>query len=94
MSSERGTHEVCDELADGPPDGQDGEQVLVRAGDEVEENRRVDGQVSADAESEDGEERSERDEVGRTACCESKYACEEQGDVERPPVELQFSTIV
>ena len=85
MSSERGTHEVCDELADGPPDGQDGEQVLVRAGDEVEENRRVDGQVSADAESEDGEERSERDEVGRTACCEPKYACEEQGDVERPP---------
>ena len=78
------THEIGDELADGPPDGQDGEQVLVRAGDEVEENRRIYGQVSADAESKDGEERSERDEVGRTACCEPKYACEEQGDVERP----------
>ena len=54
----------------------------MRAGNEVEEDGRVDGEIPTDAEADDCEKRRERDEVGRAACCQPECACEEERDVE------------
>ena len=87
------THESDNELADAPPDGKDGEQVLVRAGDKVQEDGRVDGQVAAYAKADHSEERGECDEVRCATRRKAEYAREEERDVEGPSMHETVSVL-
>ena len=82
VCDKRPRDEARDELADGPPDGEHGEQPLVRRGHELEEHGRVDGQVPAHACVPGRDERAERECGGGAPGGEGEDAGDEEGEVE------------
>lgn len=71
----------ADELADGPPGAEQGEERALRFGQELEEERAVDGEVAADAEAEEGEEQADGGPGGRVGDEQAEEGSEEEGCV-------------
>lgn len=84
--SVNGTHKAADELAESPPDGQHGEQILVRRWDELQKYSRVHREVPAHAHTPYSHEGAERDGVRRRACGHCEDPSDEQRKVERPTI--------
>lgn len=71
--------QAAHKLADRPPHAQQREQAALRVGQELEEQRAVDGQVAADAEAQQCEEEADEGPRGRVGDEQAK----ERGDEER-----------
>ena len=84
VAQQRPGDERGDELRKRPEDGEDGEEVLVRAGEEFEEDGAVDGQVAAYSDGPEGGEAADRCEVGGAGCDEAEDGGDADGEVEGP----------
>lgn len=84
VPQQRPRDQVRDDLGDGPVDGQDGEEVLVGPGQELEEDGRVDGEVAADAEGPEGREDADGGEGGGGGGDEAPQGSQAERQVEGP----------
>lgn len=71
-----------EELADGPPHGEQGEQRRGPLGEQLEEQGAVDGQVAADAEAQGGEEEADPAPGGGVRREDAEDACDDERRVE------------
>lgn len=74
----------ADDLGDGPVDGEDGEEVLVRGREELEEYGRVHREVAADAKGPQGVEDADGGKVWGAGGDEAPDGGEAEGEVEGP----------
>lgn len=72
------------DLSDGPIDGQDRQQVLVGAWQELEEDGRVDGEVAADAKGPEGGKDADGSKVGGAGSNHAPDGGKAQGQVKTP----------
>lgn len=80
------THKTADELAERPPDGQHGEQILVRGWDELQKYGGVYGEVPAHTHTPHSHEGAKCDGVRRCARGHCEDPRDEQREVERPSI--------
>lgn len=84
VTQQRPRDQRANDLRDGPVDGQDGEEVLVRPREKLEKYGRVHWQVPADAEGPQGVEDADGCKVWGAGGDEAPDGGEPEGEVERP----------
>lgn len=84
VAQKRPRDQRANDLRDGPVYGKDGEEVLVRPGEEFEKYGRVDWQIPADAEGPQGVEDADGCKVWGAGGDEAPDGGEPEGEVKSP----------